>query len=356
MGGMFFVAVYILLVPLVIVDTVKSECGKNNSYSATKGIAYLGICAIILFFSCCRNPLVGTDSANNREAYYNIFLDKGFSGYEAGYIFFVRLTQRICVDFQFFLVICSFMILLPIFYVVWHYPYRAYVLSLFVLGGYNATFDVLKGYLAFSFVLLGGFLWKYKKKRKLGAVLMLLAHSFHIFVALFVVAYVAADILKKKEHYLIIAVSFGLLFIPAVHHWLLKTIIDLAVLVSKRFSTLYSNLDRRYISTTYILFYFITNIFSYLYFNRLRKSENSKVIMNLNFLMLMGTIGLTWFPSLSRYCKMSMIFSDILVGQCLRQEKDRRSRMIIMVAFSAINIVFAFLNNGNFVYKFFFEE
>lgn len=119
---------------------------------------------MIFICSYFRDTLTGTDSLNNYAAFRDILRDSSDSNYETGYLTLVRLFQTFSTEYMNFVKLCTIIILLPIFYVLKECPYRFFLLTLFALGELNATFDVLKGFISFVFVIIGFYICNMREK------------------------------------------------------------------------------------------------------------------------------------------------------------------------------------------------
>lgn len=348
MGRSFFVLLFVLTIPLGFLEYVNKREEEREFFRV---ISFGCVCLLILFVAFLREPLLGVDGLDNYNAFNKIYTGVEKVRYEIGYLTLVRLAQLITTNYRFFIIMCGCLIYIPIFYVVSHFQYRTLILQLFILSMYNATFDVLKGALSFAVLLLGVFLIEYKKKYIWGVVLTGVALSIHIATSMFVVIFVVAYFMKKKRDYIIITILCVLMSIPVVSENLFRFVVYLASFISPRFKKYGIEGIDTYFSTTYFLFYLVIMFIVYLYYKRLaRASQANKVLININYLVFLGSFSFGWFPHVTRYLKFSMLFSAIILSECLSIEQDKRKKVILVFSSMLLFVMFSFINNGGFLY------
>ncbi|MEZ3433409.1 MAG: EpsG family protein [Lachnospiraceae bacterium] len=371
--GNVFITIGLMCLPFSLIDSaIQRKERKSLSEKILGKNCFLIICGIILFFSFFRHPLIGTDSINNYNAFGAIANNPEQVNYGIGYIKLVQIFQIFSIDYTVFTKLCTLIIMLPIIYVISKCPYRSFLLVLFALGELNATFDVIKGFISFSFVIVGFYLWDMKGK-KIGILLAVASLLFHLSSVFFLVVYIAARIIKSRKIYFIMA-GIGIIFVATPFFGnAMDYIISIAATVSSRFlsyiGTFGVNAD---FSLTYVVIFLIPNALALYYYpnlqfiNKRKKDEvlsykklnaedkSIRTCINISWILFIIAIISTWMPVLNRYLKLSLIFTYILFAYCLKKEERLNNRIVLMFFMLLVNIVFAYLNNGGFVYEFLF--
>lgn len=321
--------------------------GNNNG-------AYRLICTILLLMSFIRYPFVGTDSMNNYQAFLNISQGMHLD-YGIGYQLYVKLLTYITDNYRFFLIVTASIILIPVFYLFRNCRYRSFAIILYSLSVYVATFDVLKGYLALTFVLLAANAYIGFKKRKLAILLAIVGFLFHPSIILFLgMLWISGRHLGRSKWTFIYLLGILLLY-PELRDYLQKTVIHIAGKISSRYA-LYE-FGNYYHSTTFILLYGFTTVLLAIYYVRLRiMAVELGRGRQIDFLINMHLIG-QWLalfggfiPSVNRYMKFGLIFSIMLLCECISVSKNAGNRWVLRLSAWGVYTVFVFLNNGGLIY------
>lgn len=373
-GNVFIdIAIYALL--FVIIGCIDDRNEKESHRIGN--ICYVIICAIILFYSLFRHPLTGTDSYNNYKA-VQVIWQGGTVRYEYLYRLYVTWISHISVNYVVFLRITTLFILLPLFYVIYKMPYRSFILLLFVLGELNATFDVIRGFVSFSFIFMGYYLYNYRKK-KAAVILYVVAIFIHITAIYYPIVFLCSNVIKKKRELTVLSFAgvIAYIFVNMNFSKILSLFIDriagiLGNIAFRFYSYIGTVRNEADFSASYIVLYLLAVILGIYYYpdtalkqnlsegkinnNKSQELRNVTKLANMNWLFLFTAIISAWLPVLHRYLKLSMIFTYVFIGFCLKKEARLRNRIIILGLVFAVNMYFTYINNGGFVYKFYFNN
>lgn len=311
---------------------------------------YMLICGIFLVISVIRNPLVGTDSVNNYNAFMNI-KDGLRLNYGSGYLLYVKIFQLFSENYRLFLVITSLLILMPVFYILKSLQYRSFAIILYSLSLYTASFDVLKGYLAFSFILLAADNWLVKEKTGKAIGYGIVAFFFHpsiLLVALFML--ISSWKITQKCRALFFAVG-GIFAFPQVRNAAQKVVVFIGKHISSRYASYEGS--EYYFSTTYVLIFGFTSLLLLVMYKQLLLNNNVKRIQ---FLINMHLIG-QWLalfggfiPSVNRYMKFILLFSIILICESIKASSDNGNKVAFQISSWLVYVLFVVLNNGGLIY------
>lgn len=370
----FFIVVFWVCLPLAFIDIL---CEPRNYKIGDKrrkilsNFCFWMMCAVIMFTSLFRHPYTGTDAFNNYQAYINILNDSPYINYEFGYVYYVKWIQTLSENYIFFLRICTGIILLPIMWMVNKMPYRSLIMLCFILGELNATFDVIKGFIAFAFVIIGCYMY-YFKKNKVGFIVLCMSVCFHATSIFYAMLFILASMIKKQKTYWIISAVSIIFAATPLLNVTINMFANLLSLVSIRFSNYIESYGTVVdFSPTYVIVYLVPNILGVIYFKEsslwVRKREEAnnenikintfeKIMMNLNYLMLILTFMSTWIPVLHRFLKLSLIFNYILIALCVNKERKQINRVVIIILAVVVNFIFAIVNNQGFNFEFYFNS
>ncbi len=342
------ISILMIILNILLMPIAYADIHRKGRYPG-----YLVMCLVLLVLAYIRTPLLGADSLNNFEAYNHIMQGWQLS-YGRGYILFVKIIQAISKNYRFFLVITATVIMVPFYLFLRHYKYRFLALMLFSLSLYIATFDVLKGYLAYAMLLMGIYAYFHAKKhkRKIAFILGLLAVLFHPTIILMIVM-VLVSMRKTGKRFWAAVYSAGAVFLlPPVRSLLTGMLALFGSLFSSKYA-LYANVDSYY-STTYNVIFMVVTLLIFVYYDRLMKLEDRSKYINL--LINMHLIG-QWMalfggfvPGLSRYLKFIMLFSICIACEILGNSRLRINRTVIGVSMLTVYSVFVVLNNGGLIY------
>lgn len=331
--------VSILLLPFVAKD------GKMKSNRV-----YYFICMVLLALAYIRNPMVGTDAINNYNAFYNLS-SEAVLDYGSGYLLYVKLIQLITLNYRFFLIVTSTAILFPFFYVLKEKEYRSFALILFFLSMYAATYDVIKGYLSFSFIFISVFYWN-KGKVKKAVFWGVIGVLFHPSILLLILFLWAANHNIDKRRWILIYFWGVVFLIPTIQDLSTKLLGEIGSLVSSRYAGY--TFSENYFSTTYVLLYGFASVFLAMYYRKLlqEESERKENLFYINMHLIGQWLSLFggFIPHVNRYMKFILIFSIILICKCLKTSQNVVNMRIIKFVSLFAYAVFVFLNNGGTVY------
>lgn len=209
----------VLLLSFFLVTLLFSR--KNRDVKTDK--KYLITCFIILtLFLAFRGEDVGLDMGNYQYFFggatrFRFFRLTRFSGFENGFVFYIRLVAIISKSFHDFIFITSILSMLGFFFFIKDNSknYFASLLLFITFGFYICHFCILRQVLAMSILL---FSYKYVKEEKFWkfTLLVLIAATFHKTSIVFFPVYFLSKIPYNKKIIYIYLISMLLLFILRV--------------------------------------------------------------------------------------------------------------------------------------------
>ena len=321
-------------------------CGNNKR-------AYFFICMVLLLLAYIRNPFIGTDSPNNYEAFMNISNGAQLN-YGSGYLLYVKAIQIITTNYRVFLIVTATLILAPVFYILKKHEYRSFAVILYSLSMYSASFDVLKGYLALSFVLLAAYAWIECGWKKRAVMFGIVGFFFHPSILLFVAFLWISRMIIEQKWWILIYLAGAMFMIPQVREAANRTVVIIGGWISSRYA---DYIFEYYYSTTYVLLYGFASMLLMLSYRRLiagsvEKGNERSIRFQINMHLIGQWLALFggFIPSVNRYMKFLLLFSIMLICECIKTNRDSENRIILKMAFWVVYAIFVFLNNGGLVY------
>ena len=193
MGFLTFMMVVIVLMGVLV--------NNSNQYNLQK--LYLKCIFILYFFySALREATVGIDTYTYEEIFsqiaaYGINAETRSTSVELGFRIFVFLLSRITTNPQILIIVSSAIICYGFYIVIKKYS-NNYMLSslIFVTTVFSATMNVMRQYVAISFILLS-ICAGIEKKRIKAIIYALIAASFH-YTAIFMLPFVLVTFWKDR--------------------------------------------------------------------------------------------------------------------------------------------------------------
>lgn len=248
------IILYIISVFLLLGATLKPQ--KQN--------LYFYISFILLFiFSAFRAYSVGTDTEHYLKA-FNILESGGLMFMEPFWVSLNKLVLYFGGNFRYILVVSSFLVLFPVFYVVLKSSKNA-MLSIFlyfVLYIYLQSLNITREMIAVSIVFLGAFFIVNKRKPFLYIVLVLFASLFHI-SALIALPIVFVDRIPNRRIIYIgavlVSMCVGLFFIGPFSNEMAKILGYSNHLANNKMGNLLGNSLFLFILNSFFIFILITS-------------------------------------------------------------------------------------------------
>lgn len=308
----------IVFLPLAIRD------GRSHNR-----MIYMLICGVLLLLAYIRHPFVGADAKNNYIAFGAI--QKGvLLNYGKGYLLYVKLIQMITDNYRFFLIVTSTFILAPFFYILRNFKYRCFGIILFLFSVYTDSFSILKGYLALSSALLSAYIFWEEKNKWIAVLLAMAAFLFHPSIILYLgLLWMSAREIKRIYWVMMYAVG-GFLWIPEFQNLMSNIVIYIGGKISSKYSQIpISN----YFSMTWVLLYGFASALLYIQYQNLEESHPNRKMLNMIVNMHMFGQWMALFggfiPQTSRYLKFMLIFSIMLICECVQYSKRQSDKYIV---------------------------
>ena len=185
-------------------------------YSCIRKKIFLKIIFFLLvIISSIREYTVGVDTLTYVNLFLNIDNVNLFnSRYEPGFVLYLKTLSLFSEDPRIMIIVSSTICIGMVCYMIYHYSNNTLisVLLYILMGSYFSQMNLMRQFLAISIIMLG-FSFLLKDKKRIAAILLLLSCSFHLVSVVSFIPYIVWVLGKEK---IFLKMSFKSIFVLVI--------------------------------------------------------------------------------------------------------------------------------------------